>query len=189
VNALAEWLKANWAIAVTAVATAATALLIWLDRRDRKSKELPFVECTMGQAAVPGWVHVTLVVRNFNPYAVYAAELRIRSPKTSAIFNEWEAYERPVGLQPPTLPFVATNTPPKLAAWIDKEIAPIGSIASGFAPPLPAARAIDQIRRTFFYSPGPGRSGRIKVKMALICEVRSRDVRRKEIPIKRVITL
>jgi hypothetical protein len=187
VGAFEDWLKVNWAIAVTAIATAATALLIWFDRHDRKIKELPFVECALRPAkeAPAGWVRLDIVVRNFNPYAIHIVELRIKSPRSSALFTDWEAYKNSSGIHPATKEFIATNASPRPRAKIDKEISPVGTFVTG---PIMAGK-IDSIHRHFYYSPGAGRSGHIKVKMALVWEIRSRDVRTKEIPINRTITL
>ena len=85
--ALEEWLAANWLLALTAAAavttagaTIATALPTWFNRRDQKFREEPFVECTINPA-IAGWVRIELVVRNFNPFAIYVRELRIKRPR------------------------------------------------------------------------------------------------------------
>jgi hypothetical protein len=181
---LAKWLAENWAVAVTAAATAVTALLLWLDRHDRKRRELPFVECWIDPVkSQAGWFRINLIVRNFNPYAVHVVELRIKRPRAAAIFSEWAAFKQ----EGATQTFAVTDAKPQLVATIDKSVAPLGT------EPTSTGMIIlshgDRMRRDFYFSPGPGRSGRIKVKMVLICEVRSREVRRKEIAITRTIKL
>jgi hypothetical protein len=178
--AIGEWLRAHWAEVVTAVATMATASAVWLDRKDRKKNEEPFVQCNLIPSQNPGWTRIQLVVRNFNPYSIDVVELRVKKPVQSALFSESEAR----GAQSQ---FVATNASPKLTAAINVEVQPAGTIR---AKQLGSGSInSDEIQRDFYYSPGPGRSGRIKFKMVLIWEVRSRDVRTKEIPINRTITL
>jgi hypothetical protein len=180
--AIGEWLRAHWPEAVTAFATGATAFLVWLERRDRKKNEVPSIECSLFIVKEhPGWTRLHLVVRNFNPYSIDVTELRVKAPAGSALFTDSEAYN------PGHREFIATNVNQKLSAPINEEVQPVGTLRPGALTGRPMNR--DELRADFYYSPGPKRSGRIKVKMALIWEVRSREVRTKEILIKRTITL
>ncbi len=192
VAAVLEWFAVNWLVAlaalaavITAGATVATALPTWLNRRDQKLREEPFVECTVTPSSLPGWVCIELVVRNFNPHAIYVVELIVRRPRRAALFTDSEAFSKPDVNSRGT--FIASNKSPRLAARIERVISPIGTTASGWAFGSPD-RPADQLRRSFYFSV-VGATGPIKVKMALVCEVRGRDVRTIEIAIDRTVTL
>jgi hypothetical protein len=55
------WLTRHWPEVVTAVATAATALVVWRDRIDKKRAEQPFVECAFTPSETVGWHRVSLL--------------------------------------------------------------------------------------------------------------------------------
>lgn len=169
-----EWLGGHWAEGITAIATAASALFLWLQLRDQRRAQEPEVECTVRQNIETGWINIDLVVRNFHPHAMHVDALRIARPRKVKIFAgtgyKWNTVtQRSEAVMPGDL----TN---KI------------SINSSVPPPYGAANAEGSVLKGTFQLVGVA-PGRVRIKMFLMCELRTRLVRKQKIPITRTITL
>lgn len=185
VVAALRWLGEHWAEATTALATGATALFVYLDRRDRMKQQEPYVECAVTPwSDHPGWFVVSITVRNFNPYAIHVSELRVQHPTDSALFADFQIYGKDPDVKGGQK-FVATTTPPKLTAPADNSLQPAGTAPSQMFGRFGGHP--DELNRRYYLWPGSRRSSKTRLRMSLICEVRSRAVRQQKIPIHRTI--
>jgi hypothetical protein len=159
---------------------------MYLQRRDQRRAAEPFVECNVRDSRQPGWASIFITVRNFHPHMLHVRELRVLAPRTAAIYHEREAFRNDGSAYDPKRVFIATSEPARLIARIDASVRPYGS------EPKYSANALmspgDVITEEFYFS-ARVQDRPISVKMALICEVRSRVVRQLRIPINRTITL
>jgi hypothetical protein len=172
--------------ALTAVATAVTAFLLWLDRRERQRAGEPAVECEVRQDKESGWIVISLVVRNFKPYAVYVESLQIRRPRGCRIADEkiFRPFDNKAGRY-----ILKLETATGESAPINVTLKPYGQ-NPGYLDAGSARFKVsegDASSRTFWAS--SPKSGAVHLKMALIWELRTRVVRKHAIPINRTITL
>lgn len=178
-----DWLAGvNWPELLTAIATVATAALLYLQHREAKRSREPFVECEVQPHESEPWARIFIRVRNFHPHEIRVREVRLRRPRNGAIFTEDEAYPPPR----PNKNRAVSNAPPKRVAAFVATVHPCGVGPASLIGKIPVHDG-DQASAVFYFSVPGG--GRVRLRMDLICEVRSRVVRQLTIPIKRTITL
>jgi hypothetical protein len=172
----------RWAQAIAPIAARLSPVFPWLRARDQwRSGDLA-IECTLAQPReTEDWVTADITVRNFRPYALHVAELRLLRPRGAKICSD---AEDPFW----TWQFLAPSLDPVPRAVINTTIRPYGT------PPdylqVGAARICvlegDSLSRRFRIRLPV--SGRARINMALTCELRAPVVRKLQIPIKRKFT-
>jgi len=182
-----RWIATNWAEAFTAIATCVTALIVYFDRWDRRRAEEPFVECAVSEPDENGWVTISITARNYHPYAINLTEIRVKSPRDGVIWSERSAFENDGPNYDPRQRFVATKDKPRRSEAIGAAISPYGSDAAYAGRVIKVAEG-DLVTRRFYFSTVSRRPA-VKLRMSLMWEVRSREVRQQAIPIKRTIKL
>jgi hypothetical protein len=180
------WLTDHWPEAATALATAASAFFLWQQRRDQLRSEEPEVECTIAQDRKTGWVTIDIVVRNFRPYSLHVLMLRILRPRGAVkICRNHEA--RKYNTDKREWDFLAPKLHLNAQVNIDLTLKPYGMEAEYMRTAHLKTAEGDAISERF-WALLPA-EGEVCVKMALICELRTRVVRTQKIPIRRTITI
>jgi hypothetical protein len=181
VNAMSAWVgEFRWPEVLTAFATSVSALLVYLHRREDRRATEPFVECEILPQAEEPWARIVIRVRNFHPHTLVVREVQLRRPRQGVLFTEQETFGTPRARQR-----AVSNEVPRRTAALNWTIGPYGS-----SPTTVGSLLIDNGDEAteIFYFSVPG-GGKIRLKMYLCCETRSRVIRQFRIPIKRTITL
>jgi len=178
-----RWFVEHWAEAITALATGASAFFLWLQRRDQLRSQEPEVECNLAQEKT-GWISAKIIVRNFHPYSLHVTGLRIAKPKGCKICGG-EALKWSNKAQ--RNEFIGDSLDLSDRLTLNETIKPYGTEATYLNLVRVKTSDGDSMSQTFYLlSP---RAGKLRIKMFLTVELRMRQVRKDEIPIKRTITL
>jgi hypothetical protein len=174
-----DWLANRWARSITPIAATLSPVFLWLRTGDQWQSEDLAIECslTRPQGADDG-VTADITVRNFRPYPIHVAELRLLRPRGAKICSD---AEDPFW----TWQFLAPSLDPIPRVVINATIKPYGTTPDYLH--VGAARICvsegDSLSRRFRIRLPD--SGRARIKMALTCELRTPVVKKLQIPIKR----
>jgi hypothetical protein len=176
-----DWLANRWAQAIVPIAAGVSPVFLWLRRGDQLRSELT-IECTLVRPReADDWVTADIIVRNFRPYPLHVAELHLLRPRGAKICSD---AEDPFWTQQ----FLAPSLDPISRAVINTTIKPYGMSPDYLQ--VGAARIYvsegDSLSRRFRIRLPV--SGNVRIKMALICELRAPALRKLRIPIKRTFT-
>ena len=177
-----DWLAYRWAHRrIAPIAGGVSPLFLWLRRGDQLRSELA-IECSLAQRGeADNWVTADIIVRNFRPYPLHVAELQLLRPRGAKICSD---AEDPFW----TWQFLAPSLDPIARAIINTTIKPCGMSPDYLQ--VGAARICvsdgDSLSRRFRIRLPV--SGNVRIKMALICELRAPVLRKLRIPIKRTFT-
>ena len=177
---ICDWWANRWAQAIAPIAAGISPIFLWLRRGDQLRSDLA-IECTLARPREgDDWVTADMIVRNFRPYPLHVAELRLLRPRGAKICLDGED---PFW----TWQFLAPSLDPIPRAIINTTIKPCGMSPDYLQ--VGAARICvsdgDSLSRRFWIRLPV--SGSVRIKMTLTCELRAPVVRKLRIPIKRTL--
>ena len=181
------WMADNWANAVTACATVATAVLMGIEMRRRRSGEFPVPDVTIKEHSRPGWVRAEIAISNFLLYPLHWIDVSLQTPRSGGIYVEHEAFAKSDDGYGNDRGKWAAEEIRKPVAVVNAKIASYGSEPKRTAVIMLAEG--DRARRTFYIWSGSSKPRRVKVRMVVTCERRTQAVLKHKIAITRTITL